>query len=85
MLVPGASTPENAVLKGVSLTVPPGRTVALVGPSGSGKSTLVKLLLRLCHPHRCSFCVLRHCILRGLTQLVALAKLNGLHGALMCS
>lgn len=47
-----AYQPENSVLKGVGLTVPPGRTVALVGPSGSGKSTLVNLTLRFFDPDR---------------------------------
>ena len=35
------------VLRGVSLAVPRGATVAVVGPTGSGKSTLMKLLTRL--------------------------------------
>lgn len=39
-------------LQGLSLTVRPGSTVAIVGPSGSGKSTLVALLLRLYDPER---------------------------------
>ena len=47
-----AYEPENSVLKAVSLTVPQGRTVALVGPSGSGKSTLVNLCLRFFDPDK---------------------------------
>ncbi len=35
------------VVKGLSLKIPAGQTIAIVGATGSGKSTLVKLLLRL--------------------------------------
>ncbi|GAA1035873.1 ABC transporter ATP-binding protein [Virgisporangium ochraceum] len=40
------------VLRGVDLTIPYGRTVALVGLNGAGKSTLVKLLARFYDPTR---------------------------------
>ncbi len=42
--------PDLAALKGFSLTVRPGETVALVGPSGAGKSTVFRLLLRFYDP-----------------------------------
>ncbi|MBM9519299.1 ABC transporter ATP-binding protein [Desulforhopalus vacuolatus] len=41
---------KEPVLKNVSLTLPAGKTVAVVGATGSGKSTLVKLLLRFYDP-----------------------------------
>jgi ATP-binding cassette subfamily B protein len=44
---PGATEP---VLRGVSLTIEAGKTVALVGENGAGKSTLVKLIARLYDP-----------------------------------
>ena len=37
---------NRPILHGVSLRIPAGRTVAVVGPSGSGKSTLARLLYR---------------------------------------
>ena len=41
-----AYDPERIVLKGISFTVPAGKTVAVVGPSGAGKSTLSRILYR---------------------------------------
>lgn len=43
-------TDKGAVLRHISLTVPAGATVAIVGRSGSGKSTLVSLLPRFYDP-----------------------------------
>ncbi|WP_395360489.1 ABC transporter ATP-binding protein [Streptomyces sp. YH02] len=38
--------PGKPLIEDLSLTVEPGRTVAIVGPTGAGKTTLVNLLLR---------------------------------------
>jgi subfamily B ATP-binding cassette protein MsbA len=40
------SYPSRPVLKSINVTIPKGKTVALVGPSGGGKSTLMDLLPR---------------------------------------
>jgi ATP-binding cassette subfamily B protein len=62
-LVPGAGevvfehvgfdyVPGRTALDDVSLRIPPGTTLAVVGRSGSGKSTLARLLLRFYDPDR---------------------------------
>lgn len=38
--------PDREILKGITLDIPAGSTVAVVGPSGAGKSTLARLLYR---------------------------------------
>lgn len=44
---PGA---ERPAVRGVSLHLPPGQKIALVGENGSGKTTIIKLLTGLYHP-----------------------------------
>ena len=65
MTTPGGATPaaisfdgvdfargEHEVLRGFSLDVSPGETIALVGRSGAGKSTILKLINRMLEPDR---------------------------------
>lgn len=48
---PGVTTNgERRGIESVTLDVPPGKTVALVGPTGSGKTTVAHLLVRLFDP-----------------------------------
>jgi ATP-binding cassette subfamily B protein len=66
---------DRDVLTEVSLHMPAGHTVALVGASGAGKSTIVKLLLRFYDPVHGAVCLdgqdLRQMSLRGLRDNVA--------------
>jgi len=43
-------SPDQPVLRGLSLTIPAGHFVGLVGSTGSGKSTVIKLLLGFYRP-----------------------------------
>ena len=38
--------PERSILNGITMEIPAGKTVAIVGSSGSGKSTILRLLYR---------------------------------------
>src|SRR5438270_10162852 len=42
---------ERTVLAGVSATVPPRATLAVLGRNGAGKSTLLRILATLLRPH----------------------------------
>ena len=44
--------PDSKVLDGISFSVGPLETVAIVGSSGGGKSTIVKLLMNFYHPQK---------------------------------
>ena len=44
--------PERPIIRGLSLTLEAGKTLAVVGASGAGKSTLTKLLFRFYDPQQ---------------------------------
>lgn len=44
--------PQRPVLSGMTVTVPAGQTVALVGTTGAGKTTIAKLVARFYDPQR---------------------------------
>lgn len=51
---------ERTVLNSVSLTIPKGKSVALVGPSGAGKTTLMDLIPRFIQPQSGSILIDGH-------------------------
>ena len=61
-----ATRKKTPALRGVSLTMEPGKLLALVGLSGSGKSTLVAMLERLYDPDEgqvSGTSISRHCMM----------------------
>jgi ATP-binding cassette subfamily B protein len=59
--------PDKPVLHDVDLTIPAGKTVALVGATGAGKSTVIKLLARFYDPQAGEILIDGH-DLRKITQ-----------------
>ncbi len=49
--------PEEEVIKGISLKVNPGETVAIVGATGAGKSTIINLLNRFYEINKGVICI----------------------------
>ena len=68
--------PGRLVLRDITFTAEPGRTIAIVGSTGSGKSTLIQLIARFFDPSSGSVLIdgrdLRDARLRSVRQHVAL-------------
>jgi subfamily B ATP-binding cassette protein MsbA len=70
--------PNRLILKNVSLTLPKGQVVALVGASGGGKSSLVSLLPRIFDVTQGQICIdgqdIRELVLKDLRKLIAVVS-----------
>ena len=56
---------KNNVLKGLNLTIDPGKIYAILGPNGSGKTTLIKSILGMVIPDKGNIEVLGEPIKKG--------------------
>lgn len=66
------SSPQRNILNGLNLSIPLGKTVAIVGSSGSGKSTLLRLLYRFYDPDTGSISVCN----QGIRDEITLSSLR---------
>jgi heme exporter protein A len=58
----GRAYGERVALADVTLSLPPGRTLAVFGPNGAGKTTLLRVLATLLRPHAGQVRVLGHAL-----------------------
>ena len=69
---------DREALKGVSVTVPAGKAVALLGPSGSGKTSLLRAVAGLETPYRGSICIGDNVLFDAAAQLDQPPEARGL-------
>jgi ABC-type multidrug transport system fused ATPase/permease subunit len=71
---------DKPVLKQINLTIPAGRTVAVVGPNGSGKTTLMNLIPRFYNVDSGQILIdgrdIHHCTLKSLRDQVSMVTQN---------
>ena len=71
---------DRPVLKQINLTIPAGRTVAVVGPNGSGKTTLMNLIPRFYNVDSGQILIdgrdIHHCTLKSLRDQVSMVTQN---------
>ncbi|MFA5092559.1 MAG: ABC transporter ATP-binding protein [Candidatus Omnitrophota bacterium] len=69
---------NNQVLKGITLDVPYGSMLAVVGPSGTGKTTLLDLIPRFYDPKKGTICIdgvdIREVTLKSLRQQIGIVS-----------
>ena len=69
---------DNQVLKGITLDVPYGSMLAIVGPSGTGKTTLLDLIPRFYDPKKGKICIdgldIKEVTLKSLRQQIGIVS-----------